>query len=177
MGPGDFRQMDKLQYNYGEDGNQLVYVSDDEPTGAAEEGFKELSSGEGSLDYEYDENGNLVKDENKGITSIEYNHLNLPAKVSKGLSEYIVYTYDAMGRKLSQQVFGSKAKLTDYVGDLVNFGAGNRTEGFTSDQARQLNSISGFAFFALHWCSSPIEYALEESLRSQIATSKTHFFP
>ena len=33
------------------------------------------------LEYEYDKNGNLVKDLNKNISKIEYNLLNLPSKV------------------------------------------------------------------------------------------------
>ncbi len=31
----------------------------------------------------------------------------------------MVYTYDATGRKLSQQVFGSAPKVTDYIGELL----------------------------------------------------------
>jgi RHS repeat-associated protein len=54
----------------------------------------------------------------KAFTSIEYNHLNLPSKVSKSATEYIIYTYDATGRKLSQQVFGTTPKTTHYIGDL-----------------------------------------------------------
>lgn len=32
-------------------------------------------------DYEYDANGNMVKDRNKGITEITYNYLNLPERI------------------------------------------------------------------------------------------------
>ena len=35
----------------------------------------------GQDDYTYDANGNLKSDANKGITNIEYNHLNLPTKI------------------------------------------------------------------------------------------------
>lgn len=107
--------MDDLRYNYN-DGNKLRDVSDDRTTNIQEEGFQELA--EGTLDYLYDANGNITKDENKDI-DIEYNHLNLPSKVSKNTADYIIYTYDAAGRKLSQQVFGAGAKVTDYIGELV----------------------------------------------------------
>ncbi len=34
-------------------------------------------------------------------------------------TDYIVYTYDAGGRKLTQQVFGSTPKTTDYLGEFI----------------------------------------------------------
>ncbi len=61
----------------------------------------------------------MTQDKNKGVTAITYNHLNLPVQVNKGASDYIVYTYDATGRKLTQQVFGSAPKVTDYIGELL----------------------------------------------------------
>lgn len=36
------------------------------------------------LEYEYDKNGNLVKDLNKNISKIEYNLLNLPSNITFG---------------------------------------------------------------------------------------------
>jgi hypothetical protein len=61
----------------------------------------------------------MSKDDKKGTTSIEYNHLNLPKKVSKGATDYIVYTNDASGRKLAQEVFGSTSKITEYAGEYL----------------------------------------------------------
>lgn len=111
---GMYGVMDDLYYNYTNSGNRLVSVTDDKPTNAQEEGFKEVvGNGEGALDYRYDANGNMIKDENKGIGTIEYNYLNLPSKVWKTDSDYVSYTYDATGRKLAQQVFGTEAKITD----------------------------------------------------------------
>ena len=81
-------------------------------------GFVEPASTTGN-DYIYDANGNMTSDQNKGITAITYNHLNLPVQVNKGASDYIVYTYDAGGRKLTQQVFGSTPKVTDYMGEFI----------------------------------------------------------
>ncbi len=61
----------------------------------------------------------MTLDKNKGITAIAYNHLNLPQQVNKGATDYIVYTYDATGRKLTQQVFGATPKTTQYLGEYV----------------------------------------------------------
>ncbi|WP_185153293.1 hypothetical protein, partial [Fulvivirga lutimaris] len=56
-------------------------------------------------DYTYDKNGNMIKDQNKGIASIEYNYLNLPERVTKTDGQYIKYIYDAAGVKLAQEVY------------------------------------------------------------------------
>ncbi|HEU4495865.1 MAG TPA: RHS repeat-associated core domain-containing protein, partial [Flavobacterium sp.] len=59
--------------------------------------------------------GNLAEDKNKGITSIAYNHLNLPVKVVFGSeSNRIEYLYAADGRKLK--------KLVPYVNGNVQGG-------------------------------------------------------
>ena len=50
-------------------------------------------------EYEYDDNGNMAKDLNRGITGITYNALNLPSVVSFD-EGYIEYTYGADGLKL-----------------------------------------------------------------------------
>jgi RHS repeat-associated protein len=106
-------------------GNQLAVVNDAVPDNSNEEGFKELTEATFNVydpandEYAYDANGNMAKDQNKGITSITYNHLNLPERVNKSATEYLIYTYDAGGRKLRQQVFGTAAKTTDYNNEFV----------------------------------------------------------
>jgi RHS repeat-associated protein len=112
-----FGLMDNLAYSY--TGNQLTRVDDAVATNAFEEGFRELI--ETSGEYTYDVNGSMITDKNKDITSIEYNHLNLPTKVVK-TGDYITYTYDATGRKLSQMVYDNANKLlktTDYLGEFI----------------------------------------------------------
>jgi RHS repeat-associated protein len=108
--------MDVLAYTY--NANQLLTVAD---TGDKTKGFIEPATATVGNDYNYDANGNMYIDQNKGITAIAYNHLNLPQQVAKG-SEKIVYTYDATGRKLVQQVYNAGntvTKTTDYVGEYV----------------------------------------------------------
>jgi hypothetical protein len=104
--------IDNLSYFY--TGNRLSYVND---TADPTLGF--VNGNTGTDDYAYDANGNMKQDKNKGITAITYNHLNLPRQVNKGASDYIIYTYDATGRKLTQQVVGATPKITDYIGELV----------------------------------------------------------
>ena len=109
------RTIDALSYAYAE-GNQLVAVSD--LTGWS--GFADKHST--GNDYMYDDNGNLIKDENQGIDSIVYNHMDLPERIYKNTGEYILYSYDAAGVKLSEELYnaqGERTKRTDYLGEFI----------------------------------------------------------
>ncbi|ELR71232.1 hypothetical protein C900_02847 [Fulvivirga imtechensis AK7] len=76
--------IDALQYTY-TNGNQLTAVAD----AAGWEGFADKNTT--GPDYTYDANGNMTKDLDKEIESIEYNHLNLSAKAVKADGHYIQY--------------------------------------------------------------------------------------
>ncbi|OXA90198.1 RHS repeat-associated core domain-containing protein [Flavobacterium hydatis] len=95
--------MDNLGYFYQDNSNQLMKVSD---SSNSPKGFKDDSNGSNdySDDYAYDTNGNLIKDENKNITEIRYNHLNLPTKITFGETNVIEYIYNAVGQKLDKNV-------------------------------------------------------------------------
>jgi RHS repeat-associated protein len=54
------------------------------------------------VDYTYDQNGNLINDLNKDISTIEYNHLNLPDRIIVTGKGEISYTYNANGQKLQK---------------------------------------------------------------------------
>lgn len=54
-----------------------------------------------SDEYTYDKNGNMTKDLNKNISSIQYNSLNLPSKVNFSDGKYLDYAYSAIGEKQS----------------------------------------------------------------------------
>lgn len=104
--------MDYLTYNY--DGNQLINVVDN---GNKNYGFKDGIQSVSIDDYDYDVNGNLIKDENKNISSITYNHLNLPKFVNTSTGT-IEYTYDANGIKLQKKV--SETSMPDVVTKYVS---------------------------------------------------------
>jgi hypothetical protein len=72
-------------------------------------------------DFFYDPNGNMNKDLDKKIDNIEYNHLNLPAKIHfQGTNKRIEYVYDANGTKRKKTVIdGSTTKETNYIGPFV----------------------------------------------------------
>jgi RHS repeat-associated protein len=78
------------------------------------QGFKD-GTNQGN-DYDYDANGNLIKDLNKNISSITYNYLNLPELITIADSTIRFY-YDATGRKVSKVITrGSNTTERTYEG-------------------------------------------------------------
>src|SRR5690606_29100949 len=63
---------------------------------------------------------NMTSDANKGITTIGYNHLNLPDEIVTG-SGTISYVYDALGTKLQKTVSG-EGSVTQYAGNHIYSG-------------------------------------------------------
>jgi RHS repeat-associated protein len=63
----------------------------------------------------------MLSDKNKGISSVQYNHQNLPVKITVTGKGEIEYIYDADGSKLQKIVreTGKPEKLTTYIGGFV----------------------------------------------------------
>lgn len=82
------------------------------------------SSFDAITDYTYDANGNMNLDNNKAISSIVYNHLNLPSVITVTGKGTITYTYDAGGNKLKKTtvdntIAPAKTTITLYLGGAV----------------------------------------------------------
>ncbi|MHA7128585.1 hypothetical protein [Algoriphagus namhaensis] len=111
-------QVDNLAYSYASHSNRLTNVHDhDGITTYLSKDFKNL----GTSDYTYDANGNLTVNSDKNITSITYNHLNLPATITfLGTNKKIEYWYNAEGVKVRQvNTDGATVKTIDYIGEFV----------------------------------------------------------
>ncbi|MEO7049104.1 MAG: DUF6443 domain-containing protein [Ferruginibacter sp.] len=123
-------KIDDLIYGYVTNSNKLAKVSDGVVT--SDNGklgdFKDGANGAAD-DYSYDVNGNLNLDQNKSISSITYNYLNLPAVITITGKGAITYTYDAAGNKLKKVTSESPA-----------VGNGNKTITTTT------NYIKGFVY-------------------------------
>ena len=123
-----FGLMDNLTYTYANNNtsNKLIKVED---ASTSTEGFK--NGANTATEYTYDVNGNMTRDDNKGITNITYNHLNLPTQVTM-TSGTISYIYDATGVK--QRKIVSTGVTTDYAGNYVyengNLQFFNQPEGY-----------------------------------------------
>jgi len=120
-GTTTYGMIDNLTMAYS--GNQLVKADDsgENVNLSASMDFKDGSNA--STEYFYDANGNLIKDLNKGITSITYNLLNLPQTLTISNSfgsATNTYTYSADGRKLRMLQQGSgSTKQIDYCGNMI----------------------------------------------------------
>jgi RHS repeat-associated protein len=94
--------------------NRLLKVND---LSNSPQGFKDNYTSTAN-DFTYDNNGNMTADNNKGIVSITYNHLNLPIKLNFGAKGEITYLYNAAGQKLQKfvkDIVSNTNTTTDYL--------------------------------------------------------------
>ena len=132
IGGSSSTPIDNLRYTYSANSNKLKSVTDfnndaltklgdfktntTHPQNAAKSALiptSPQSSFDAITDYVYDVNGNLTVDNNKTISSITYNHLNLPLVITVTGKGTITYTYDAAGFKQN--------KITSETGATVVF--------------------------------------------------------
>ncbi|WP_029274580.1 RHS repeat-associated core domain-containing protein [Pedobacter borealis] len=112
--------IDNLRYSYEENelSNRLTKVVDS----ATDYQLGDFVNTNGAAkDYEYDLNGNLTKDANKGITSVVYTHFDKPQVISFANGKSIEYSYDVSGKKVQELVLepGKPNKQIDYVGSYI----------------------------------------------------------
>ena len=95
--------MDNLDMVY--NGNQVKSVYDD--AGSSNLYNTKEYNDRASLDteFQYDQNGNMIKDLDREIVTIQYNLLNLPEIIQFKNGNQIQNTYDASGLKLSTRYF------------------------------------------------------------------------
>lgn len=137
--------IDELTYTYKTNSpNQISIVKDksNNPNGF-KDGTNQLD------DYFYDLNGNMTVDHNKGISSIVYNHLNLPTRITFGTSGNIVYIYNANGVKVRKIVTeGSTTQTTDYlsgfqyINDRLEFFS--HAEGYVKSSSIKYNYVFNY---------------------------------
>ena len=119
--------IDDLIYTYKSNSNELLEVSDqtNDPSGFTDD----LTGSVGvPNDYSYDQMGNMVKDENKNIDTITYNHLNLPTAILFHDGGHIKYLYNALGQKLRKTITSNNLPSVvnyldgfQYIGDNLQF--------------------------------------------------------
>ena len=118
-----FNLVDDLTLSY--DGPMLQKVYDAVPDPSVSGATDFFDGIDKDTEYTYDLNGNMTSDLNKGITSITYNHLNLPVEVVYAGNNAVRYSYDASGRRLSAE-YGIISWVIDGGGTVepVNPGIG-----------------------------------------------------
>lgn len=165
-------QIDELNYNY--KGNLLRSVKD---ISAHPAGFLD---GDDLMDeYKYDGNGNMISDENKGIKSISYNHMNLPIEIVFG-GGIINYLYDASGKKIKKTVTaGQTATETEYLsgfqyssGKLDFFSTAEGYVKWLDDQ------FYGYVFnYTDHLGNVRMSYGLNPKEGKLVIFEENHYYP
>ncbi len=160
--------IDQLTYSYQANTNKLSQVNDAQNNPTSMLGDFHYSGTKQPTDYSYDGNGNLVLDNNKAISAIGYNYLNLPQKVAVNSKGSISYTYDARGTKLYKTTVDStvtpvKTTLTTYIRGFVYQATSPPTGGpVASDTLQFISHEEGRARWAYHkYSTGTIAYSFE----------------
>ncbi|NLU92203.1 RHS repeat-associated core domain-containing protein [Chitinophaga sp. Ak27] len=166
--------LDQLTYTYRPTSNKLGAVVDGVNTATAKLGDFNNGTNSGD-DYDYDTNGNLIKDLNKNITSITYNHLNLPDSIVITGKGRIKYLYDAAGVKWRKIVTDKttstdKVTVTDYIG---GFAYQNDTLQFLAHEEGRIRPI----FKTGQATQYPFDYFVKDHLGNvrMVLTDQTDF--
>lgn len=185
--PVSTMQIDNLGYSYPADSNRLMKVTD---TTNNTGGFKDDSSGgnDANDDYVYDANGNMISDENKGITNVSYNHLNLPIEiVFTGTNKKINYLYTATGVKVEKRVSqGSSLLITDYLhGFQYLKGSGSvllqffpHAEGYVSNTfSRNQNNYKYVFNYTDHLGNNRLSYTWDVPSEALVILEENNYYP
>ena len=154
---GDYGTIDDLTYSY--EGNQVVKIddaADESPSYSGAMHFRDAANEE--TEYTYDANGNMLTDSNKGITSIEYNVLDLPQCIKtrpriifkESTGNAIYYTYSADGTKLRATYNEADSRTMPYKPNASyknNTGMNINTSGMVTPMVSSLESN-------YHYCSN-----------------------
>lgn len=124
LGGGSANAIDQLVYAPIPGTNRLQCVTDGKDDKNSVLGdFKYDPATKGTTDYAYDVNGNLLSDQNRKITSITYNYLNLPLIVTITGKGSVSYTYDVLGNKLKKVTTDNSVSGTTVVTTTTYLGS------------------------------------------------------
>src|SRR5690606_3800828 len=180
--------MDELTYTY-KDGNGnsnvLLNVSD-AVSPQSTDGFIDGNTDPTLNDYEYDQNGNMILDRNKGITEIKYNNLNLPTRITWANNKYTSYQYNAAGQKVRKTVDNNDSlKIVDYL-DVFQY-AGNilqflpTAEGYVkATTIDRINSDYHFNYiynYTDHLGNVRLSYTLDPRAGTLKIVDENHYYP
>lgn len=96
--------VDDLTMSY--NGNQLIQVSDDHHSIDDKRLYDFWDGADEAIEYQYDNNGNMTQDQNKGISKINYSRQNLPLCI-RFPNDSIKYSYSTNGEKLSTTYYNT----------------------------------------------------------------------
>ena len=147
LNSGSYGTIDDLTYSY--KGNQVVKIDDaaeESPSYKGAMHFRDYADEE--TEYTYDANGNMLTDSNKGITSIDYNVLDLPQCIStksralfkEDSNDTIYYTYSADGTKLRSTYKKAEFRVYPYNPNVSSTSLNIGTVGMAKTIAKRLKT-------------------------------------
>jgi RHS repeat-associated protein len=152
IGANQFGRMDEMVYSY--DGNQLLSIADagpdNLPTGVTH--FIDNIMDQ-AIEYQYDANGNMIEDDNKGLTA-SYNLLNKPTEVDMGNGRKIRFFYLSDGTKIRKEVDNNGTiTTTHYLGGFQYEDAGNgpSLQHFAHEEGRVVFNAAGPQYFDIQY--------------------------
>ncbi|MEM0544055.1 RHS repeat-associated core domain-containing protein [Flavobacterium sp. j3] len=184
-------EIDNLAYIYnGNISNQLMKVFDGSrhPAGFDDDSIDGLT--DPVNDYAYDALGNMISDQNKGITSISYNHLNLPIKIifNNNTNTRIEYLYTANGQKTQKKVYTSSTEMTttDYLGGFqysqINANTATlnffpHAEGYVNNTVVNGNNVYSYVFnYTDHLGNIRLRYTIHTNGTLRVL-EQSHYYP
>lgn len=164
--------IDSLVYGYNAGGNRLNYVTDlANDTSSRLGDFKEYNNNT-SQDYSYDGNGNMNIDNNKKVSKITYNVLNLPSSISFAGKGVITYFYDAGGNKLQKITVDStvspvKTTIINYCGGIVFQNDTLQFIGHNEGRVRKKDSVLVYDYYIKDYLGNVRSILTEEQQLDQ----------
>jgi RHS repeat-associated protein len=171
-----YGQIDNLTYSYPSSpaSNKVHKILDGTTTAgdAKSRGFNGLlSTTDNSLTY--DANGNLNKNLHKNISSIAYNHLNLPKLITFSTGNTIEFLYDAAGNKLRKTT--KTGATVQYVQDYFPGGIEYRQTGTGVKRVESVYHAEGRYYNTNVDASNTIAWRKEYSFRDHLGNTRLAF--
>ncbi len=168
--------IDQLSYEYL--GNQVASVNDVIAGGLASEvDFRDHGSigSASSPEYSYDANGNMISDDNAGIT-LSYSPMNLVDEIDFGNGKKLQYKYTAAGKKLRKIKIenGQPDIRTDYVSNFMY--TNDALSMVTHGEGRILPSGIYEYFIKDHLDNVRVVFAKDANNEAEIVQEK-HYYP
>lgn len=122
MADSSTNTLQKLYFTY--DGNQLVDVRNDAKvsTRKGDSTIGTIASSSDKCGREYNANGSVTKEADKGIVSIDYNLLNLPERITFKNGNSISYQYSGKGEKL-MVAYKTAPTMVSPLSETMNLGS------------------------------------------------------
>lgn len=173
--------IDDLRYTY-DDGNRLLKVED---KSNHPEGFTD--GADYDEEYGYDIFGNTIKDLNKRIPQITYNHLNLPKEITfDGTpTQKINYLYNALGQKVEKKVTQAATITTtdyqsgfQYENKVLRFFS--TAEGYVNIRANSQNDVTDITYvynYTDHLGNIRLSYTKGTGTNPPVILEENHYYP